>query len=60
MTSNGSLLSRIAGRLRGRLARPAVRSDASRLKGTLIARGLTKSYKGRKVVNGVSLGVRGG
>ncbi len=30
------------------------------LKGTLIARGLTKSYKGRKVVNGVSLGVRAG
>ena len=41
-------------------ARPAVRADAERLKGTLIARGLTKSYKGRKVVNGVSIGVRGG
>ena len=30
------------------------------LKGTLIAAGLTKSYKGRQVVNGVSLGVRAG
>jgi len=29
-------------------------------KGTLIARGLTKSYKGRQVVSGVSLGVRAG
>jgi lipopolysaccharide export system ATP-binding protein len=29
-------------------------------KGTLIARGLTKSYKGRRVVDGVSLGVRAG
>ena len=41
-------------------ARPAIATNAERLKGTLIARGLTKSYKGRKVVNGVSLGVRGG
>lgn len=29
-------------------------------KGTLIAHGLTKSYKGRQVVNGVSLGLRAG
>jgi lipopolysaccharide export system ATP-binding protein len=29
-------------------------------KGTLIARGLTKSYKGREVVRGVSIGVRAG
>ncbi|WP_258045639.1 LPS export ABC transporter ATP-binding protein [Mesorhizobium sp. NBSH29] len=29
-------------------------------KGTLIARGLTKSYKGRQVVSGVSFGVRAG
>ena len=29
-------------------------------KGTLIARGLTKSYKNRQVVSGVSLGVRAG
>lgn len=60
MSSKDSLLSRIANRLRGRPARPAIRKDADRLKGTLIARGLTKSYKGRKVVDGVSLGVRGG
>ncbi len=31
-----------------------------RFTGTLIARGLTKSYKGRQVVSGVSLGVRAG
>ncbi|MEZ5810647.1 MAG: LPS export ABC transporter ATP-binding protein [Rhizobiaceae bacterium] len=30
------------------------------MKGTLIARGLVKSYKGRRVVNGVSFGVRAG
>ncbi|WP_435371406.1 LPS export ABC transporter ATP-binding protein [Mesorhizobium liriopis] len=30
------------------------------LNGTLIARGLTKSYKGRQVVRGVSFGVRAG
>ncbi len=29
-------------------------------KGTLIARGLTKAYKGRQVVSGVSIGVRAG
>ncbi|MBN9068558.1 MAG: LPS export ABC transporter ATP-binding protein, partial [Rhizobiales bacterium] len=34
--------------------------DPERLKGTLIARGLTKSYKGRQVVSGVSIGVRAG
>ena len=34
--------------------------DPARLKGTLIARGLTKSYKGRQVVSGVSIGVRAG
>ena len=34
--------------------------DAERLKGTLVARGLTKSYKGRQVVNGVSFGLRAG
>ncbi|EEX97180.1 ABC transporter ATP-binding protein [Brucella ceti M644/93/1] len=33
---------------------------ASRLKGTLVARGLCKSYRGRQVVNGVSFGVRAG
>jgi lipopolysaccharide export system ATP-binding protein len=34
--------------------------DRERLKGTLVARGLTKSYKGRQVVNGVSFGLRAG
>ena len=34
--------------------------DRDRLKGTLVARGLTKSYKGRQVVNGVSFGLRAG
>jgi lipopolysaccharide export system ATP-binding protein len=38
----------------------AVAIDTERLKGTLIARGLTKSYKGRQVVSGVSIGVRAG
>jgi lipopolysaccharide export system ATP-binding protein len=32
----------------------------ARLKGTLVARNLSKSYKGRPVVNGVSLAVRAG
>jgi lipopolysaccharide export system ATP-binding protein len=35
-------------------------ADRDKLRGTLIARNLTKSYKGRQVVNGVSLGVRAG
>ncbi len=35
-------------------------ADAPKGKGTLIARGLTKSYKGREVVRGVSIGVRTG
>ena len=34
--------------------------DSERLKGTLVARGLTKSYKGRQVVNSVSFGLRAG
>jgi lipopolysaccharide export system ATP-binding protein len=34
--------------------------DRERLKGTLVARGLTKNYKGRQVVNGVSFGLRAG
>ena len=38
----------------------ATTDDRSRFKGTLIARGLTKSYKGRQVVSGVSIGVRAG
>ena len=39
---------------------PAARPDRERYQGTLIARGLTKTYKGRQVVSGVSLGVRAG
>jgi lipopolysaccharide export system ATP-binding protein len=35
-------------------------ASSEALKGTLIARGLTKSYKGRQVVSGVSFGVRAG
>ena len=35
-------------------------ADGSRYDGTLIARNLTKSYKSRRVVDGVSLGVRRG
>lgn len=34
--------------------------DKARYDGTLIARGLTKSYRSRRVVNGVSLVVRRG
>ena len=34
--------------------------ELSRLKGTLVARGISKSYRGRQVVNGVSFGVRAG
>jgi lipopolysaccharide export system ATP-binding protein len=52
-----SFLSRIS----AKGARPVLPVDSGeRLKGTLIARGLTKSYKGRDVVRGVSLGVRAG
>ena len=53
----------LLGRLKRRFAkaRPALlRKNAEQLKGTLIARGLTKSYKGRQVVSGVSLGLRAG
>ena len=39
-------------------ARPA--AEKARYDGTLIARGLTKSYRGRRVVGGVSLVVRRG
>ncbi|TIT07798.1 MAG: ATP-binding cassette domain-containing protein, partial [Mesorhizobium sp.] len=52
---------RLPGRAAGKPAAPAtVSADSAKFKGTLIAKGLTKSYKGRKVVSGVTLGVRAG
>ena len=44
----------------GPVESPSALAPDDRYKGTLIARGLTKSYKGRQVVGGVSLGVRSG
>ena len=41
-------------------ASPNVQVDTSKFKGTLIAKGLTKSYRSRQVVSGVTLGVRAG
>lgn len=55
-----SFLSRIASPFRGAPAVLPSKAPTERLQGTLIARGLTKSYKGRQVVGGVSLGVRAG
>jgi len=61
MTGVSSLLTRLPGRAASKLAAPAtVTVDSSKFKGTLIAKGLTKSYKGRKVVSGVTIGVRAG
>ena len=48
----------IIGGLFGRSSKTQGRGE--KYQGTLIARGLTKSYKGRQVVNGVSLGLRAG
>ncbi|WP_457940944.1 LPS export ABC transporter ATP-binding protein [Mesorhizobium sp. 10J20-29] len=59
MDSQPSFFSRLFG-TRGPAAPAIRRSDIAAFKGTLIAKGLTKSYKGRRVVNGVSLGVRAG
>jgi lipopolysaccharide export system ATP-binding protein len=42
------------------LAAPATIAGPESAKGTLVARGLTKSYRGRQVVAGVSLGLRAG
>ena len=44
----------------GESAKPRAALLREALKGTLIARDLTKSYKGRQVVKGVSIGVRAG
>ncbi|PSJ55614.1 LPS export ABC transporter ATP-binding protein [Pseudaminobacter soli (ex Li et al. 2025)] len=60
MQQRASLFSRLSRRKQPTSAAPALRKDAASLKGTLIAKGLTKAYKGRTVVNGVSLGVRAG
>lgn len=40
--------------------KPASGDGSERLQGTLIARALTKSYRGRRVVDGASMGVRAG
>ncbi len=47
-------------RKNGRAPETTPGPDLERYKGTLIARGLTKSYKNRQVVSGVSFGVRAG
>ncbi|TIV97578.1 MAG: ATP-binding cassette domain-containing protein, partial [Mesorhizobium sp.] len=61
MAGVSSLLARLPGRAAAKPAAPAtVGVDKAKFKGTLIAKGLTKSYKGRKVVSGVTLGVRAG
>jgi len=55
-----SFLSRITDFAAPKSTEPKGRPDRDRYKGTLIARGLTKSYKGRQVVSGVSFGLRAG
>ena len=58
MASLRPLLSRWTNAEPAHAAGAAVASE--KLKGTLIARGLTKSFKGRQVVSGVSMGLRAG
>jgi len=62
MTEASPLLSRLKPGSAQELAAPATMGSArnGKFKGTLIAKGLTKSYKGRQVVSGVTLGVRAG
>jgi lipopolysaccharide export system ATP-binding protein len=56
-----SLLSRFRkSEAKSSAAPPTGAGQSEKAKGTLIARGLTKSYKGREVVRGVSIGVRAG
>ena len=57
---SSSLLSRLTRRPKKGAPEPQRSVDHSRYDGTLIARGLTKSYRDRCVVNGVSLVVRRG
>jgi lipopolysaccharide export system ATP-binding protein len=57
MAERTSFLSRLLGR---RGPAPAPYNGGGELAGTLIARNLAKSFKGRQVVNGVSFGVRAG
>lgn len=58
MTS--SLIKRLTRRPKKAAQDPQRSADLSRYDGTLIARGLTKTYRDRRVVNGVSLVVRRG
>lgn len=44
----------------GKADKAAKEARSAKYEGTLIARGLSKSYKGRQVVNGVTLGLRAG
>jgi lipopolysaccharide export system ATP-binding protein len=61
MVDVASLMALLPGRAASKLAAAAtVTADTAKFKGTLIAKGLTKSYKGRKVVSGVTIGVRAG
>ncbi len=57
---SSSLLTRLTRRPKKAAPEPQRNSDLSRYEGTLIARGLTKTYRDRRVVNGVSLVVRRG
>ena len=53
MASLSSLTARLPGRAAAKVSAPAtITVDKAKFKGTLIAKGLTKSYKGRKVVSG--------
>jgi lipopolysaccharide export system ATP-binding protein len=55
-----SLIKRLTRRPKKAAQEPQRSADLSRYDGTLIARGLTKTYRDRRVVNGVSLVVRRG
>jgi lipopolysaccharide export system ATP-binding protein len=52
-----NLFKRLVG---GAAQKDAAAQRTEKYQGTLIARGLSKSYKGRQVVNGMSLGLRAG